>query len=326
MSNDGLVRFSRSEDGGRTWTDLGAPFSARWQGIHGDQLLAATASAGGPRVVAWVGWMQRSDASPWRNRRTDGRLPLRILQAESTDGGTSWSSVTEVSVAPYDQAVPQNMVRLSDGSILASFETFKRYDDEDPWHYRAGVARSLDNGATWSTPSVAAEIGRDGLMWWDPRFAQLPSGQLVQYYHAFDYGSGTDQDVHVAWSRDSGAHWSQPVSMGIRGQVTWPVTMRDGRVLALQQRRHDAAGIYALLSDDGGTTFVDEIMVYRHQGSTIGAADGSTSAVGYFDHMDGFTFGHPTGALLGDGSVLVVYYAGVPGHTSLHLARVSAEV
>ncbi len=325
LSADGRVGILRSADSGATWAWLGAPFAAEWDGRRGDQLLAALAPTGARGVVAWIGWMDRSDGRPWRNRATEGRLPLRILQATSADAGETWGPVREISLALVEQAVPQYLLALADGGLVAGFETFKHYDDPGPWHYRAGVTRSVDGGSNWSAPTTAAEVNAAGRMWWDPRCAELPDGWLVQYYHGFDYPAGRDADVHVAWSGDAGTTWTEPLSTGACGQVTWPVVLGTGEVVLLQQRRHQPAGLVALATSDGGR-LVDadnSMSVYEHDAPTLGAADGSQTAVEYFDDMDGFTFGHPTGARLPDGSVLVAYFAGRRGRTDLHLARLT---
>lgn len=324
LSPGGRVVVRRSADGGHTWTDSGTPFPSDWHGRRGDQLLAALVPVGGSRVLAWIGWMDRDDTRPWRNRDTDGRLPLHILQAESPDGGRSWHAPREIDTAPFVQAVPQAMLRLVDGSLVSSVETFKSYNDAGSWQYRAGIIHSADGGSTWPTASVAAEVDTRGTMWWDPRMAQLADGRLVQYYHAFDYPAGADLTVHVAWSGDCGRTWSAPVSTGLRGQVSWPVGLADGRVLLVQQRRHDPAGIAALLSADGGRTFDEAgaVWLYQHAGETIGAADGSRD---YFADMDGFTFGHPAAVALPGSRVLTAFYAGGRAGSSIHVSTISLE-
>lgn len=324
LSPDGRVVVRRSADGGHTWSDSGTSFPSGWDGRRGDQLLAALVPAGGSRVLAWIGWMDRDDTRPWRNQDTDGRLPLRILQAESPDGGRSWRAPREIDTAPFGQAVPQAMLRLADGSLVSSVETFKSYDDTGSWQYRAGIIRSADGGGTWPAASLAAEVDARGTMWWDPRMAQLADGRLVQYYHAFDYPAGADLPVHVAWSADGGRTWSAPASTGLRGQSSWPVGLADGRVLLVQQRRHDPAGIVALLSTDSGRTFDEAgaIWLYQHAGETIGAADGSGD---YFADMDGFTFGHPVAVALSGSRVLAAFYAGGRAGTSIHVSTISLE-
>lgn len=327
LSPDGRVGIVRSTDGGQSWQWLGAPFPAEWDGRHGDQLLAVLAPTGGSGVVAWLGWMDRSDDRPWRNRATDGRLPMRILQAESADAGHTWHSVREINLDSVGQAVPQYMLALSGGDLIAGFETFKSYDDTRPWRYQAGVVRSTDRGATWSSPIAAAEVDAAGRMWWDPRATELSDGRLVQCYHAFDYPTCRDADLHLAWSSDAGRTWTEPAPTGLPGQMTWPVVLGHRDLILLQQRRHPPAGIVALATRNGGRAIdqTDQMPIYTHTTPTCGAADGSGSAIQYFDDMDGFTFGHPAAARLVDGSVLVAYYAGRRGHTELRLTRLTEE-
>lgn len=322
LSSDGRIKLAASRDDGVTWEPLAEPFPGEWRGRRGDQLLAAVAEVGDGCLAAVVGWMDRSDPGrPWRNRDTDGRLPLYMLSSTSDDYGVSWSPVRRVDPAPFDQAVPQAIIRLHSGELLASFETFKHYDEPGPWDYFAGHVCSQDGGRNWGSPKAAAHVDAEGRMWWDPRFAELGDGRIVQYYHGFDYPAGRDLEVFVAWSSDQGASWSKPRPTGLVGQVSWPVPLPGGRLVLFQQRR-DLQQMTAVLSLDDGQSYPGaSVVVYGHDAESLGAADGSTGAVGYFDDMDGFSFGHPTGVALSSTSVLLAYYAGMRGNTSINVVR-----
>lgn len=325
MSDDGTIQLLASSDGGYTWKVYGRPFSKIIDGKNGDQLLAAVGGTPAGRVIAMVCWNDRSDPNkPWRNRATEGRLPLKMLCATSDDAGRNWTSLREIDVSPCKQADPQVICTLSSGEIVATFETFKEYDESGPWHYQAGLVISPDNGTTWLPARIAAEVASDGTMWWDPRVTQLADSRLVQFYHAIHYPTGTDRPIHIAWSEDGGRTWTYPMSTGLEGQHSWPIPLTDGRLLIAVLRRHNPKGIVLFLSEDGGRTFdpASETWVYRHQGFSVGAADGSVSSVEYFDDMDAFTFGQPTGVALPDGDAIVCYFAGTRHRTAIYAVRV----
>jgi hypothetical protein len=329
MSDDGLIQLLVSLDDGRTWKARGRPFSKIVDGRTGDHLLAAIGSTPTGKTIAMVCWNDRSDPTkPWRNRETEGRLPLKMLCASSDDAGVTWTPLNEIDVSPYKQPDPQVICTLSSGEIVATFETFKEYDETGPWNYEAGLVISDDDGASWLPAQIAAQVDVDGTMWWDPRIAELTDGRLVQFYHAIHYPSGKDRPIHVAWSADGGRVWTYPTSTGLEGQHCWPIPLADGRLLAAVQQRHDPQGIVLYLSEDGGQSFdlTSETWVYRHHGFSAGAADGSSSTSEYFDDMDAFTFGQPTGVAFPDGNALVCYFAGGRHRTAIYAVHVDLGI
>lgn len=327
MSADGTIQLLRSPDG-EAWNLLGCPFSRVVDGHWGDYQSAPLAVTASGRVVTVLSWVDRSDGGKQLiNPETEGRLPLKALTAISDDNGATWSEPCSINVHPYSQTAPQALLHLESGELLATFETFKQYDQAGPWDYRAGLIRSTDEGATWHGATTAARVNSDGVMWWDPRIAQLSDGRLVQFYHAFHHPTATDRPVHAAWSQDGGWTWSEPTSVGLQGQMSWPVALPDGRLLLCIQRRHDPKGLYLYLSEDGGRSFdpASETILYRHEEESGGAADGRVSVSDYFADMDSYTFGHPTGIALDGHCILFCYYAGTRGCTSLFAAVVHLE-
>ena len=225
------------------------------------------------------------------------------------------------------QHASQGLLTLPDGGVLSTFETFKTYDDPGVWRYTGGALRSDDGGRTWGDPVISAASDPIGdphdTMWWDPRIARLPSGELVQCYYAFRHSTRTEGPVHIAWSPDEGVTWSAPISTGLPGQATYPLPLADGRLLVFQQRRAETQAMVAAISDDGGRTFErsSELVVYTHAVETAPGADGTLSAFDYLMSMDRFTFGHPCGDVTGPNEALVFWYAGGATRTSIRSAR-----
>jgi hypothetical protein len=327
VSTDGIIHLLRSDDGS-TWQSLGYPFPSTVDGRSGDLQSAPLAATFAGTVVAVLGWVERCDGTwPLINPVSEGRLPLQALWAISDTDGTAWNPPRSIDLAPYEQASPQALLRLQSGALLATFETFKHYDDPAPWDYRAGLIRSDDHGHTWHGARTAARVDAQGVMWWDPRIEELSDGRLVQFYHAFHHPSATDRTVHVGWSEDGGITWTLPTSTGIEGQMSWPVALTDGRVLLCVQQRHDPKGLVLFLSEDGGRSFdpTSETTLYTHEGFSGGPADGHSTVSDYFADMDIYTFGHPAGIALDDSRVLFCYYAGMRGRSCLYSVTVSVQ-
>jgi hypothetical protein len=323
---DGRPRLVRSDDGGATWRALGSPFPgplpAGWD-LRGCA-LAETIDGG---LIAVVVAIDKTAGRPPYNPLTEGLVPVRNLVARSDDGGETWSEPWELADGRHVQLASQGLLRLPDGGLLCTFETFKTYDDLGVWRYTGGLLRSDDDGRSWGPPVISAASDPDGdphdTMWWDPRIARLSSGELVQCYYAFRHATRTEGPVHIAWSADDGATWTQPTSTGLPGQATYPLPLPDGRLLVFQQRRGERQAMVAVVSDDGGRTFdrASERTIYEHGAASARGADGSLSAFDYLMSMDRFTFGHPCGVVTGPSEALVFWYAGDATRTSIRSAR-----
>lgn len=163
------------------------------------------------------------------------------------------------------------------------------------------------------------------LMCWDPRMALLPDGTLIQYYYAFLNRTGGEERVHVGWSRDGGRTWALPRPTSLEGQATFPIALTDELVIGLCQRRKGAQGIVAVVSADGGRSFVagSETKVYEHIAASAPGFSPGKNPVEYMNEMIHFTFGHPTGVSIGKERALAVWYAGNEERTGIFGATVS---
>jgi hypothetical protein len=325
-SQDGRPRLVSSPDAGETWRDLGRPLDLL--GEPGWDLRGASLGelASGELLTVVVA-LDRSLGRPVYNPTTEGLVPVRNPVATSSDDGRSWQRLPDLAGGPVPQTASQGILVLPSGEALCTFETFKEYDEPGPWRYLGGLLRSRDGGRSWGESVISAasdpEHDPDDTMWWDPRIARLPSGELVQFLYAFRHATGTEGPVHAVRSFDDGRTWSPPVSTGLAGQATFPIALADGRLVVVQQRRGDEHVVVAHVSDDGGRTFDprSETIVYRHEVESARGADGSLNTFEYLLSMDRFTFGHPCGVATAPDEVLAVWYAGVPATTAILSAR-----
>ena len=109
--------FARTQDGGRTWEQLGA-----------------VAGGGQPTVI------ERADGS----LLTLLRKGPRIVQTESRDGGRTWSPSVATPLKNPDAGIA--MTRLRNGHLVLVF------NDSENSRSPLSIARSLDEGRTWETP------------------------------------------------------------------------------------------------------------------------------------------------------------------------------
>ncbi len=195
----------RSEDGGVTWTP---PYRVPASAPHGavclndGRLLFIGKSADGSIGVYHskddgLSWPKLSTL-PVRNgdqntfyyephlvEATDGTLIAQIrnqnptndretLQAESTDGGRTWSEPHPIGV----WGLPSYLIRLRDGRLLMTYG-YRRMP-------RGNHARlSTDSGKTWSQPIVISDDGNGDIGY--PSTVELPSGELLTLWYESKY-------------------------------------------------------------------------------------------------------------------------------------------
>ncbi len=316
MSTDGVIQFLVSGNEGATWEPILA--DGTWIPQESSP-IAAMPSDG--LVATFTTFDRTGRYESWFNPATEGRAPMTLVSTLSNDLGRSWAPPRPIDVSPLRQPLAQSICVLPSGELLATFETFKEFDDPGRWRYQAALLRSSDQGQSWHDPVIAAEVTDDGLMWWDPRLTLLADGRLVQFYRGFHHPTSTDKGVFVNWSSDGGRTWSTPEPTGLEGQTSWPIGMPGGDLILLIQRR--PIGFVVARSQDGGRTFVESQVAYQHPDPSPGPADGSQNASDYFFDMERFTFGSPSGVALSDNRALTFFFAGDRTTTSIVCVPVS---
>ena len=336
-SADGNPQFLRSGDDGRTWEDLGRPLESVLPDRPGWDYRAAspTQLASGAVLVSVVGLDRTSPERPLslaynpNPAAYQGMIPIRNVLTRSEDAGQTWSTPWNMGGLTVPNSSAQMMVTLANGDVLCSLETFKHFDEPGPWRYRVDVIRSHDGGLTWGESAPAHMSDAEGdpreLMCWDPRMALLADGTLVQYYYAFLNRTGDEERVHVGWSSDGGRTWALPRATSLEGQATFPIALTNELVIGLCQRRTEPQSMVAVISVDGGRTFVagSETAVYEHAAASASGFTPGKDPVEYMNEMIHFTFGHPTGVSLGQDRALAVWYSGDEERTGIYGANVS---
>lgn len=195
---------------------------------------------------------------------------IDILINRSIDGGRTWSE-------PYTLAQGQGvgkgfgdcaLVRTNDeGGLLAAFVGgcgFWQGRPENP--QRTYIARSYDNGQTWSQPrditdelyglNCPNEVSRT----WHSAFFASGNGLLTSAGRIMFVLAVRDTEEwaacnYVVYSDDNGESWHISGRASQRGDEAKLVELADGRIL--MSIRHEGERWYNL-SDDGGVTWRPE--------------------------------------------------------------------
>ncbi len=117
----------------------------------------------------------------------DGRLVVQIrnhnehhsgetLQAESTDGGRTWSVPRDIGV----WGLPSHLLRLRDGRLLMTYGHRR-----PPYGNQARVSR--DHGQTWSSPVIVSGDGPGGDLGY-PSTVELADSSLLSVWYELPAG------------------------------------------------------------------------------------------------------------------------------------------
>jgi Neuraminidase (sialidase) len=144
-----------------------------------------------------------------------------ILVARSTDGGVTWTAPAALNTnAATDSGQDRRAQVTTDGlgAWVAVWGSDDSLGDTIGTDYDILVARSTDNGATWTAPTAlntnAATDSGDDHRW--PQVTTDRLGNWVAAWHSEDSLEGTvgtDDDIFFSRSSDAGATWTAPAAL-----------------------------------------------------------------------------------------------------------------
>jgi len=188
---DGNIYFSRSDDGGQSW-------SARRKLSDESGAVASSPDilvnpAGGRVLVAWA---YDSDSAE-----------SNIFFATSNDGGQTWSTNLPVSPDPTESQYYPAVAQAPDGTLYVAWAGGGIY-----------ISRSLDGGQVWS-PAVPVHDEQLGIHWSGTSLTVDNQGTLYLTWHDKRHSVigpvtyGAYYDIFMAYSRDGGQSWSANVQL-----------------------------------------------------------------------------------------------------------------
>jgi len=216
IGGDGDILVARSTDNGATWTDPAALNTNAATDSGGDSGPQVTTDGAGHWVAVW-----QSNDTLGGTIGTD----MDILMARSTDNGVTWTDPAALNTDAATDSGNDNRPQVtSDGggkwvAIWGSGDVL--------------VARSTDNGATWTDPAALNNSGSS-------RFPQMTTdgaGNWVAVWQSYDSLGGTigtDPDILVARSTDNGATWTDAAALNTNAATDsehdeYPQVTTDGK-------------------------------------------------------------------------------------------------
>jgi len=203
----------------------------------------------------------------------------------SADNGASFSKTAKVDTGPFHGGYGmRGILELPDGELLLPL-------NDIPEYRTVFMVRSRDGGADWREPTLIAREA--GHLFTEPAMALNIGGEIVTLMR-----DDAARVMHSCRSSDGGRTWSAPVSTGIDGYPPHLLVLSDHRILCTYDRRQPDFSIRAVLSEDGGMSWLaaDPVCIRgelpnRDLGypATIELRDRSLFTVYYCQDRDGVT-------------------------------------
>jgi len=327
-SADENIIIRMSADEGKTWETVYENMETVIDGVPGCWRSAGMTELEPGRIVAEWCWFDRSEPErPLANPETQGTLPSRVFVMESLDAGRTWIKSREVPTKPFEGiATTGPILKLANGDLAVQYEAWKAYDDPAPGEHHAIIRISADGGYTFEPDVIVAHDDDARIFYWDQRLDVAPdTGEVIALLWSHDRDLQQDINVHVATGTPDGKTWSEPADAGFAGQISSPLCLGDGKVLAAWVHRHNPATLRAVLSNDFGRTWdAEDALVFYESGSgqESGMA-GKREFADYWEDMARWSFGHAEPARLPNGDVFIAFYGGNPEAMSMYWVRIA---
>ena len=190
-----------------------------------------------------------------------GVIGYRPYQDAGREPGDKYP-VTDL--GPFKSFYPMGMKRLSDGTLLAAgYVPFKSAAGRDKT--TAAFLTSRDAGRTWTYLSHIPNANPFDFS--EPDVVETRDGRLLTLLRVDwdtipveqrpDEGKvGYGYFLYQAESRDGGRTWREPVQLPIWGHPPYMLKLQNGHVVLVYGHRRPPYSIRAILSRDGGSTWV----------------------------------------------------------------------
>jgi hypothetical protein len=305
IGTDGDILVSRSTGDGATWTPPTALNTNATTDSGFDWDPRVTTDGGGHWVAVW-----------WSEETLGGTIGADddILVSRSEDNGATWTPPTALNTnAGTDSGGDwfPRVVTDGEGNWVAVWHSRENLDGTIGTDGDILVSRSTDSGVTWTAPAALnTNAATDSGLDYYPDLTTDGGGNWVAVWDSWDSLEGTigtDSDILVSRSTDSGVTWTAPAPLNTNaatdsGDDLNPKVTTDGEGnwVAVWWSEETLGGTigtdYDILvsrSTDNGTTWTAPVPLNTNADSDSGgdqnpevATDGGGNWVAVWDSWD----------------------------------------
>lgn len=325
-SADNHIEVLRSTNRGKTWLNEGS--------IHGGHPPEDGFSYRGPDIAEIPDGRLLMTATRFESKgdtlfdiESEALQRPELLLYWSEDAGHTWSDpqIVPVDLPPekYTANGAGRLLQMAPDRWLYFLETWKPEGYPGPPDQKAALVVSNDQGQTWGELTVVADDPTGAVLYWDQMPCVLPDSRIYNVFWTHLYGTKRDLTNHWSISEDQGRTWSEPRPTNLRGQVCSPIALRDGRVAAIYNFRHEPQGIHVAVGENFSYYDVDQEAVVFDAGleATMGTTDSDQFLA---EHML-IGFGKPGGHLEAEGTVVTYFWCTSQGVTHTRWVRLRIE-
>ena len=183
--------FLTSRDAGRTWTYLShIPHANPFDFSEPDVIETRDGRLLVLLRADWDSAFTAGESLPADAGMSNGNYGYFLYQAESTDGGKTWSEATQLPLWGH----PPYLLRLASGKLLMVYGHRRQ-----PWGIRAVLSR--DEGRTWDTTSLKTvyEFPHGGIDLGYPVATQLADGAIVCAFYGYPPSVTRESQAGGSW-------------------------------------------------------------------------------------------------------------------------------
>jgi len=326
-SSDGILVLQESADNGNSWSESRPVFDGTTSDPRETVVSGGVCAIAPETLLVTFGSVLGLETATYVFSDAGRRCPRRLRSVTSTDAGRTWQVTNDFTSQYFVRAgIAGSPFVFSNGSVGVPVEVTILSGVQGT--ALAVVPTPADLNGNIELPVIAGDsCGRLNLC--DAHFACLPNGDVLMLLWTFEQDGERTVNVRRSISVDNGVCWSIPEPTAIEGQVTVPLSLPSGQVIAATNYRKPPEGIYLWTSTDNGRTWdsVAPIRMWDEREKRIVAHQEpwqctvSVSEDGVWAELAAFTFGTPDLALLNDGSVLLTYYATLNDVTHIRACR-----
>ncbi len=308
----GGTSYSRSRDGGLTWALEGELLGPTKDPVT-TNFLKLSLSPDGRTIYAYGA----RSFDPPGTRFGDERRTEAIF-CTSTDGGRHWSGPSEIPMPSEALEISHGILPLGTGRLLAPAATVptSRLGEQ------VVVSISDDRGMSWPRDAVAMQDPSGRLGYFEQKLAEVAPNRVVASAWTTTFADVEDRPNSFALSTDGGLTWTEPRSIGTRGQTLSVVPYDGDRVILLYNRRYGEQGIVMALA-----TMAEEDWPIAFEGLMYDAKarrEGRQRDSGVDEMLD-FQFGFPTAIRLADGTFLATNWSVEDGHCGIRWTKLQVD-